>query len=336
MSDAESTAQPIRPEEAELRKALENFTKYDVEILVGKERLGSEASFEPTRYELERIFTLAQQVVGCKLDDIPSPLLVGLRDRLNEVAALFDRMIAYTPRQGHAHATHGELMNGVNRLWAELFNNVHPILAADAHRPREDLQNVLQRWEQQASRNLGVMVETGAEAQLVLDQIRKAAAETGVSQEAIHFKVDADGHWKAAWYWAAGCVVLTTVLVLLSIFLFARPTEMGEGSSGWVAAQRIGGRVLLVSVVSSLLVFCAKNFGTSRHNYVVNRHRANALAAFQSFVSGTADAQTRDAILLQAAKSVFSPQTSGYLRKDGEGQGGVGMVEIVRQVAAKP
>jgi hypothetical protein len=44
---------------------------------------------------------------------------------------------------------------------------------------------------------------------------------------------------------------------------------------------------------------------------------------------------TKDSILLQAAKAVFSPQTSGYLRKESEPQAGGPVLEIIRNFTGK-
>jgi hypothetical protein len=61
-----------------------------------------------------------------------------------------------------------------------------------------------------------------------------------------------------------------------------------------------------------------KNFSAMSHNRIINQHRAAALSTFQTFVTGTADAQIKSAILLQASQAIFSHQASGYLKGESD------------------
>lgn len=75
-------------------------------------------------------------------------------------------------------------------------------------------------------------------------------------------------------------------------------------------------RLIVVSVLTYGLVWSARNYAASQHNYVVNRHRRNALASFQTFVEGASDKEIKDAVLLEATHSIFTPQDSGFARGD--------------------
>jgi hypothetical protein len=62
------------------------------------------------------------------------------------------------------------------------------------------------------------------------------------------------------------------------------------------------------------MIWSAKNFTASVHNFVVNRHRRNALASFQTFVEGASKPEIKDAVLIQATHAIFMPQDSGYAK----------------------
>ena len=53
---------------------------------------------------------------------------------------------------------------------------------------------------------------------------------------------------------------------------------------------------------------------------VVNGHRQNALTTFQTFVkaAGDEDKETKNAVLLEATRCIFSPMSTGYLGGDQE------------------
>ena len=68
-----------------------------------------------------------------------------------------------------------------------------------------------------------------------------------------------------------------------------------------------------------------------RHNEVVNRHRQNALSSFETFVAAArADEQTKNAVLLEATRSIFALQPTGYDSTDAESAGSSQLIEVMR------
>jgi hypothetical protein len=92
-------------------------------------------------------------------------------------------------------------------------------------------------------------------------------------------------------------------------------------------------RLVVIFVLTFALIWAARNFAASRHNFVVNRHRQNALSSFETFVKGTGDPQTKDAILLQATQSIFVPQDTGFVKLEATPQPGGQILEIFRGVS---
>ena len=68
------------------------------------------------------------------------------------------------------------------------------------------------------------------------------------------------------------------------------------------------------------------------HNYVVNKHRQNALSTFETFVKSTDDNDTKNAVLIQATRSIFSPQHTGFSAQEGESSTSPAIHEIIRNV----
>ena len=94
-------------------------------------------------------------------------------------------------------------------------------------------------------------------------------------------------------------------------------------------------RIILLSLLYFGMVWSSKNYLAHRHNVVVNKHRANALKTFQSFVEGAeGDSQTKNAVLIQATTAVFSPQKSGFLRKESEAQAPNRIIEILQNISS--
>ncbi len=100
-------------------------------------------------------------------------------------------------------------------------------------------------------------------------------------------------------------------------------------------AEHLVPRLVIVTLLSTALIFCIRNFSAMMHNLIVNRHRQTALTTFQVFVSGTGDEGTKNAVLIQSTQAIFAPQPSGYLKTDQEMPQMNQVTEIIRGATGK-
>jgi hypothetical protein len=83
-------------------------------------------------------------------------------------------------------------------------------------------------------------------------------------------------------------------------------------------------------------MWCARNYRPNRHNYVMNKHRANALSTFESFVrAAQQDVSIKNAVLLQATSAIFAGHGSGYVGQEGEPDSPNKIIEITRSFSDK-
>lgn len=184
-----------------------------------------------------------------------------------------------------------------------------------------------------------------ADAAQVMVTAREAAKLGAVSAQAKEFDEEATAAKRASWGWFAATVFMVVVSVVLISKMFLKDpaslpvvqtlavsTNRPVATTNTVASlseasiepkaitvallQQTIARILIVTIFYSAVVWCARNYFASRHNYTVNRHRRNAMQTFRAFVEGTKDPVTQDFILRQAAACAFSPQQSGYLKDE--------------------
>ena len=87
-----------------------------------------------------------------------------------------------------------------------------------------------------------------------------------------------------------------------------------------------------MSLFSYAIVLCVKNYFAEKHNQAVNKHKANCLGTYKTFID-SADDERKQAILLNANQVIFSHQNSGYLAKDTEAQNPSPLIEIVKGIS---
>ena len=171
-----------------------------------------------------------------------------------------------------------------------------------------------------------------------IEGMAKASQETtrrlGVEANASHFSRQAQEHRSGSqrWLWATALTGLSAAIWAAYTYVHSLDLIMtGQFSSAQLLQITIA-KVVVFSFLVAISVWCARIYQTHRHNYVVNKHRQNALSTFETFVSATEDPQVKHAILTQATGSIFLPQNTGYGATSSESTPTPHVVETIRNV----
>lgn len=319
---------------SEFLRLVQEWREMKTADIVRRGNLGEQFDFAEAEEAIEGLKRLGEEVGSYDLSRVPPGYLDKLTNRLVDAKNRTDRMRQFNPQMEGAIAQRQALIRELVEQWENLMREAAPVLAAKALWTRSLVEDTFKQVQTQIDEELKQVEALSSKAKLAMKGIEDAAAQAGVSSEAIHFKEEADRHWWAAFWWLAGTLAITAAIVGCLAYAYLHPMSVQPGDN-WVVVQRLVAKLVILSFASGLAVFTGRNYSTSRHNYVVNQHRATALSTFQAFIAGTADAETKNAILLQAARSVFSAQHSGYLRKEGDLQTGGPILEIIRSMATK-
>ena len=164
-------------------------------------------------------------------------------------------------------------------LWQYISYGVSK--AIDAPRLENEARALLQGILDRAATITASLEDSKNSAATTLAEIRHAAAEQGVSQQAIHFNTEVELHKNLAAAWRKTTVNAAWLVggyTALSLFFnqlpWLKPTDAFE------AVQLVSSKLLLFGVLAYLLALAAKNFLAHQHNEIVNRHRQNALMTF--------------------------------------------------------
>lgn len=157
-------------------------------------------------------------------------------------------------------------------------------------------------------------------ASSILDEVRKTAAERGITQEATYFKDEADLHKAEADKWRRYTVYMGIAVGIYGLVsLFFHKVPFLNPTSTYEIVQFTVGKILVFFVLAYMLALCSKNFLSNRHNEIVNRHRQNALMTYKSLVAAGGTPEARDVILNHAASSVYRLHDTGYTKASDSG-----------------
>lgn len=310
------------------------------ESLARTDVLGQELSFRDGISIFKRTLELFSDLSECNLDNVPQERLQQFQSLAQQALESFRQIQTFkVSNVSNPAATRDQLIAQIRDQWHGYYVHITPEIAfskgqsTDYGQLEREARGALTQMREQLTEIRAEKEKGIAEIQGALEQVRRAAAEAGVAQHAIHFRNEATGYGKEARTWLVVGAIFALATVLFAIFgLGSDLAKLGDNVSTARVVQVIASRVVVLSVLTFGLGWAARNYSASRHNLVVNRHRQNALSTFETFVKAAGDPQTKDAVLIQATQSIFCSQPSGFVKADAE-VGGSQIVEVVRNLA---
>lgn len=310
----------------EARSSLTRVQDFDPVGLIRKESLG-QYSFEDAVAPSAKIVELFRQLPASTLDLLPPNELQVVRAQADSVYQLFQQFLEFDIDAGDVRNRQTQLIERLKTSYQSLFTQVFPLIAysvartADFNRLEEQGRAAVQSVRDQTERLMAEIAQQQVEAARILDEVRKTAAERGVSQEAEYFKGEADTHAKEAETWRAWTIKLAVAVGLYGVStLFIHKIPFLSPANTYETIQLMAGKLIVFFVLVYMLAISAKNFLSNRHNEIVNRHRQNSLMTYRTLVDAGGTPEARDVILNHAAASVYQLHDTGFTKQvDGSG-----------------
>ncbi|MEN6490324.1 MAG: hypothetical protein ABFD66_15835 [Smithella sp.] len=303
-------------------KAFERIQQFDVSRLPRSGELGQELSFSGAVEPAKRLIDLYSRISLTALQDFPEAELQSLETHANGDYKHFQNILEFkvqgTPNPDQIRDNY--ISDIVNR-YAPSFQKLKDIISYSACRTTDfkliehEARGVFQKIEDQSHLITTQLEESKKQAEGILDEIRKVAAEQGVSQQAIYFKEEYEMHKTESEKWFKYTLIMAAVLAVVAVaFVFASKWSFLAPKDSYEALQLVASKVFIYATLSYLLYMSGKNFLSHKHNSVLNRHRQNALMTFKAMSDAGKTQECKEIILAQAAYCMFSPQETGYIK----------------------
>jgi len=293
------------------------LSEVDPRSLAQTERLGRDHDFSHIVSLAEHIVFLVRSVhESPHRFAIPANYVQRASDYARQASMQFDAILAFK-RAGHpdpdAHAEkiRSRLVGAYEGLYG-LFSSFSlqmvwkedaQILQRNAKKMRQEAEGVIESTRQARSELEKRVQENVDDMQRKLLQVQESTAKLGVAAHAKHFSEAAEQHESAATAWFWGVVVCwVPIAALIGWNIYHFPTNIEQALP----------RAVMVAFLWSVAAWCSKNRRAEKHLYNVNKHKANSLSSFETFVAASDDVETKNAVLLSATEHVFRHQPSGY------------------------
>jgi hypothetical protein len=220
--------------------------------------------------------------------------------------------------------------------------------------PRSQWEEIIQGLHISGTESIQMIAEYEAKGKQLLDNInstlataKEAAKSVGIVEHAQFFEEEAKNHKRSAHWWLGFTILFAVAASTAAGFNFLKVQQLVSNtaaakvnatnidkSDGFIGLeiQLTVAKLIILSILLSISIWAGKVYKAHRHNFVINRHRRNALSTFQTFATGASDPQIKDAVLLQATTCIFGPQNTGYISQEKEYDGYPQILEIIRGV----
>ncbi len=329
----------ITPEE---RKNLIELVKRNINLILAKtpeelireEDLGRVLSFKPAEETFKNIFEVAKKLQKVDLEKIPHNRLESFNSEIGEFGELIGRIIEFKPNQTGGYSREN-IIDRAENIHNSIFTNIVPYInyldneISTLEIQKKESQEIINSIKFMQNEVFEKKTNTIKEADELLKTLKETASESGVTKYSEIFAIEAKENKIKANHWLIATVILGLFSIVIAYFFLTIRPASNEPSYYEIIHFALT-KIIVFSILYYLLVLFVKNYNAQRHNYVVNKHRQNALTTFGTFVSSTKDIDTKNAVLLQTTHSIFSAQTSGYLKNDVEPEPSQKLIEIIR------
>lgn len=182
----------------ETKKSLVRIQTFECKSLIQEKQLGEKLAFTEAATRAQKIVNFAQLIAVEALGELPEDNLQSVRSQMDGAFRLFENILRYSPEQGTG--ARQNLINQCDDLYNGVYNNcLHAVSyslgrTSDFKRLEREGMAAVQYVKDKTEELLAGLREKGKESESVLEEIRKVAAEQGVSQQALYFREESEEH----------------------------------------------------------------------------------------------------------------------------------------------
>ena len=321
----------------ELQNIVSQINGLNRDTLVKREKWG-EITFVKSKGEFSQVFWFSDQIKSYPLDALPDSITGIMVRHLSEVWSRLKAIDSFSINQGNAAATSTQLSQDLRNSVDQLFLNCAQWIPFLAHQNGDVVRNInalverTKEAEQILEKSRAQCIEKRDEVQRIVQAARDASAGAGAAVFTQDFEDESMKLAMDARRWLIATIVMIGgTISLAGIFWVFTEANLDQGQ----VFQKLTTKVFVLALMLTGTLWCGKCYKALTHLVIVNRHRALSLRTLQAFANAAADVQTKDAVLLEATRSIFGNVPTGYVEgatTDSDHK----VIEIVRSVMPKP
>jgi len=187
--------------EADAQQALEEIKAYDLGLIPRRDDLGQALDFRDAVDPAGKIQALFNRIPSELVPDLSTSFVNDIYNQSMAFLNILQQIAAFNPQKNdNPNGSRESILSSISAMYDSIFNAIHPIVSFVAARQRDfstlelEARTAKETAVRQAAELTDAMRANQLEADRVLSEIRRVAAEQGVSQQAMYFTDEASSH----------------------------------------------------------------------------------------------------------------------------------------------
>ncbi|MEA3422206.1 MAG: hypothetical protein U9Q80_00090 [Bacillota bacterium] len=239
-------------------------------------------------------------------------LIIKIKGALDQIQNNIGAINSFDPRGNNPKSAHDGIKRNIESASSALLTHLtifitYKLMSTKSYTENE-VEKTITEIKSKKSEISNELANIKSSETAMLDDIKAVAGSTSVAKHSEIFMTESKNHEKARKWWLVATVVMILVSAAYGVLLFFNILDIAsEYSQSLYATVQISlAKIILFSMLSYALFLCNKNYRVHQHLSEINKHRHNALRTFETFIESANDAQTKNAILLQASQIIFN------------------------------
>lgn len=297
-----------------LRKSLERVVAYDKPEIYNRGDWGMRISFDNFKNDFERVFSLARIFADLPFKLLPDNEINQIRESVENAANHFQMIDEFdATTANNAQQTVTDLGNQVSEHADNITREMAQWISylayqkGDVTKNIEHLETTIGTAENIIEQAKTRIEEKESKINKIIQQAQDFAGDRGVTVFTQQFDKTATQNKEEAGNWLIATITAfsITIIVLVTIMFWA---------TGDLLIYEWLSRAALVGILITVTIWCGKTYRILRHQHDINSQKANGLRSFLSFrEAADNDESTRNAVLLETTRAIFSVQESGFI-----------------------
>lgn len=316
-----------------LTTEIDKILSYKKQELITRPQWGS-LSFQDASRDLDRIFDIANHLKILPLEYLADEIVNSIANELSSIKVVFENIDKFNIEAANPASTRTSLVNDVHARADSLFRAASSWIPFLAYQRGDVTKNINQLTEKLKDAQ-SILDQTKADIQEkskeigdIVTKAREASAGAGAAVFTKDFLSESvtSGNRARIWLWATAGLAALTLACAIFMWYF---TEAGlDQNQLW---QKLTTKLAILVLLLSATAWCAKIYKALMHQSSIHKLRALGLQTFQAFSHAASDNQTKDAVLLQTTKAIFSDAGTGFIDSHSS-ESDVQFLEIIKSV----
>jgi hypothetical protein len=327
----------------EIKEIFTQIQNIDPGSLIREEELGKSLSFSDYFDDFVRIINFYKRLTYLDISSLPTRQLTTIKYKATTFLSYINSIQSFTVDANNAMPQRDAVASNLINSYQDDFDELSPIITycekegTDYQALQIEVNKIVEDINIKSKKISEDFDSKMLELNNTLEAARKAAHEVGITQHTVNFEEASKKYKCLSNWWLSSIVITGALIIFLSLFLFNSPIQLepDDPYASYRFIQAAIARFTALFTALILLFWEVRNYNAAQHNYTINQNKQNSLSTFETFVSAARDEETKNAVLMQTTKAIFSNLPSGYLKNESGDDGSSQIIEIARGIGSK-